>query len=379
MFFLNKYFFSSHKITTFAPDSPHKARDNPLIRSDMKRLESDVSPLASDVTPPASDVSPLASDEPHLASDEPHLASDEPPLASDVTPPEGDVSPPAGEEPPPAGAANHPESRYLHAKGALLSHTRRWHGTADKKFINIFDLVKIVKNNQTTWKMPDEMYNTLTSNYDQLHKLISLCKTTFGSKNDRMRRDALLRETVFMCRFYVKMWAYGRFAEGVMNASDIHGLGFLMPGENGGRHKRKLPTDHKPHVTVTTLGSDAIHINIFNTNDEVIVLHGWPEGVRNALFVVETPDGKQEILRRFTTKRHNRVEIPDGHHGEQLTVRAAFLRHVADTPLFGPTAYFTLPIETTDLLQKINQKYVDEIEALKKELERVKKVAGIGG
>jgi hypothetical protein len=267
----------------------------------------------------------------------------------------------------------------MHATGALLSHTRRWHGTAAAKYANILQLVTIVKANQERWKMPEELYDTLIANQYQIGELISLCKTSFGSKNDRMRRNTLIRDTVFMCRFYVKMWAYGKFTEGVMTALEVQRLGFLMPGENGGRHKRKLPTDRKPHVAVATLGSDHININIFNTNDEVIVRHGWPEGVRNAVFVVQTPDGKREILRQFTTKRHNTVHIPDGYHGQQLTIRAAFLKHVGDDPLFGPLAYFTLPIETSDLLQSINQKYVDEIEALKKELERVKKVAGIGG
>ena len=72
-------------------------------------------------------------------------------------------------------------------------------------------------------------------------------------------------------------------------------------------------------------------------------------GVRQALIVIVAADGTTEVYRRQTTRLYNSIRLPDGSHGKRFIVKAAFLRHVGDEPLFGPEQTFSMPLATTDL------------------------------
>jgi hypothetical protein len=222
--------------------------------------------------------------------------------------------------------------------------------------------------------MPDEMLNTLIFNRDQLQELISACRSPEATARKRTDRNSLLRTTVFICRFNVKIWAYGRFEEGVMNADDVHSLGFLLPGENGGRHPRKKPTGATPHIVAQALSPEKVRIVLYTLRekDEAMATHGWPEGVRQALLVIKTADGKEEVFRGITGRRHTNIEIP-GRHGQQFLVAAAYLRHLDDTPVFGHDQTFSLPYMTSDIGLSIKQKHEEEKAAWERKIEELER------
>jgi hypothetical protein len=86
------------------------------------------------------------------------------------------------------------------------------------------------------------------------------------------------------------------------------------------------------------------------------VAHGWPAGVQQALIVTVAADGKTEILRRQpTTRLHNDVQMPEGSHGKQFIIKAAFLKHIDDEPEFGPEPTFSMPLSTEDLAGRITK------------------------
>jgi hypothetical protein len=62
------------------------------------------------------------------------------------------------------------------------------------------------------------------------------------------------------------------------------------------------------------------------------VVHGWPSGVKHALIVITAVDGRKEVYRQLTTRLHNDIRMPDGSHGKQFILKAAFLKHVDDKP-----------------------------------------------
>jgi hypothetical protein len=50
----------------------------------------------------------------------------------------------------------------------VLASIRRWHGSIDEQFSNINNLVTVVTAHQTTWPMPADLLQQLTSNRDRL-------------------------------------------------------------------------------------------------------------------------------------------------------------------------------------------------------------------
>jgi hypothetical protein len=234
----------------------------------------------------------------------------------------------------------------------ILAAIRRWHGSIDGQFHNIDNLVAIVMENRQSWKMPDDLLTPLRNSRDRLQTLIAKCRSMTGSKADRAERNTLLKSTVTLCIIRVKIWAYGKYADGVMTADDVHLLGFRLPGETGGYYSRTEATNITPEVKVKIVNEDFIRAVIDRSAGEntAQAKRSWPPGVKHALTVITAADGKTEIHRRFTTRLYNDIQMPAGSHGKQFIIKAAFLRHIDDEPRFGNGQTFSMPLTTADLI-----------------------------
>jgi hypothetical protein len=181
-----------------------------------------------------------------------------------------------------------------------------------------------------------------------------------------------LKSTVGLCLLRVKIWAYAAYAAGELTADEVHLLGFLLPGETGGHHARAEATDVVAEVKVTVINADFIRVVIDQSAGEnaAQVAHGWPAGVRNAMIVITAADGKTEVYRQLTTRLHNDIRMPEGSHGKQFIIKAAFLKHVNDEPRFGNEPTFSMPLTTEDLVAALDKQHHEEFEAQSQEVER---------
>jgi hypothetical protein len=273
---------------------------------------------------------------------------------------------------------------YANIPAEVLTSTRRWHGTIDERFSNIENLVVLIQSHLSTWGTPPQ-FSQLVSNRTQLATLISKCRSPLGASVDRGQRNFLMKTTIALCIGQIKVWAYMQYYANIMTINDVHTLGFLLPGEAGGHHKRLEATDVQAEVKVSIINADFIHVVIDQAVGEnaALTAHGWPPKVRKAVIVITSVDGKTEILRRFTTRLHNDICMPDGSHGKQFIIKASFLRHIDDEPRFGPQPTFTMPYSTEDLSVSINRQYhsefeekLREIEDLRNELNQLKSLVG---
>lgn len=256
----------------------------------------------------------------------------------------------------------------------VLASARRWHGSIDDQFSNIDNFVSLVVSHQPAWEIPADLLAQFTTNRDQLQALINKCRSTAGSAADRTLRNTLLKSTVGLCLLQGKIWAYGEFSAGVLTADDVHLLGFLLPGEVGGRRTRAEATDVTAEVKVSVVNADFIRVVIDQSAGEnaAQVAHGWPSGVKNALIVITAADGKTEISRQITTRLHNDIRMPEGSHGKQFIIKAAFLRHVNDEPRFGNEPTFSMPLTTEDLAASLDHQHHADFEAQLQEVERAR-------
>ena len=270
------------------------------------------------------------------------------------------------------------------------SHIRRWHGSIADKYNNIRNLVSRIESHQpesptpsgqdaqgdtVIWPIAEDLYNRLLPDTQQLKLLIEKCRSTAGSTDDRARRNSLLRSTVDLCVIQIKFWAYGLFSGGIMTVDDIHDLGFRFPGELGGHHARTKPTRALAEVKVRVINGDFIRVVIDQAAGENAgqVAHGWPAGVRNALIVIVSAGGKTEVGRQLTTRLHNNIQMPDGSHGKQFIIRAAFLKHTSDRPYFGSEQTFSMPLTTIDMVSDARHQHDEnKRQALEIEIERLR-------
>jgi hypothetical protein len=239
---------------------------------------------------------------------------------------------------------------FMASKGVHAG-TRRWHGSIDNKFSCIDNIVRAVTEHQSLWAMPPDLYANLLDGHRELQLRIDKCRTLSGSTADRILRDTLFKSMTDLCLTKIKIWAFAKFLDGTMTAGDVHLLGFLLPGETGGRHSRKEATNIIPEVKVRVVNGDFIRVIIDQSSSEnaAQAAHGWPQGVEHALIVIIAADGITEVYRRFTTRLHTNIRMPAGSHGKQFIIKAAFLVHVDDEPRFGSEETFSMPLMTEDL------------------------------
>ncbi|MDR2764725.1 MAG: hypothetical protein LBB90_06800 [Tannerella sp.] len=260
---------------------------------------------------------------------------------------------------------------YANIPDKVLANIRRWHGSIDEQFDNIDSLVNTLQANQTKWSFPQTLLQQLIDSRDQLAALIPKCRSNYGSSADRTLRNSLLKTTVGLCLTQVKSWTYAQYYAGVLTIDDVHLLGFFLPGETGGRHGRTEPTDVLAEVKVTVINTDFIRVVIDQATGEnaARVAHGWPPGVRHAVIVILATDGVTEVLRQLTSRLYNDIQMPDGSHGKQFIIKAAFLKHVDDMPRFGPEPTFSMPLTTEDLAAALDRQHHENFEAQLREIE----------
>jgi hypothetical protein len=248
---------------------------------------------------------------------------------------------------------------------------RRWHGSIDDQF-DAIDNVVTLATSHPLWGMPSALLEELTAYRDRLRELISRCRSTSGSPADRVTRNALLKTTVGLCLLQVKVWAHAQFIAGVLTSDDVHLLGFLLPGENGGSHLRAEATDVTAEVKTRVINEDFVRVVIDQSGGEnaALVVHGWPHGVRNALIVITAADGHTEVVRKMTNHLHTDIRMPEGSRGQSFLIKAAFLRHVTDEPRFGNEPSFTMPRSTADLLAILDRQHHEDFEEQVREVER---------
>jgi hypothetical protein len=253
-----------------------------------------------------------------------------------------------------------------------LAIARRWHGSIDEQFGNIDSLVLLIQAH-TSWGTPPQ-FTQIVANRTQLAALIPKCRSGSGSTNDRGQRNFLLKTTVGMCLTNVKLWAYAQYntTPATFTLYDLHSLGFLLPGEMSGHHGRTVATDVAAEVKVSVLSADVIRAVIDQASEEnaALTAHGWPPGVHQALIVITAADGKTEVYRQQTTRLHNEIKMPEGSHGQQFVIKAAFLKHPDDVPIFGPQPTFTMPFSTEDLADMLDRQHHEEFESQLREMER---------
>jgi hypothetical protein len=208
---------------------------------------------------------------------------------------------------------------YGNISEGVLAGVRRWHGSIDEQFGNIDNLVVLVTEHQQQWIMPPDLFAELTGNHSQLQTLINKCRTSAASTEDRTEA-----------------------------------------------------TDEVAEVKVKVINEDFIRVVIDQSAAEnaAQIVHGWPAGVRNALIVITSADGKTEVYRQFTTHLHNDIRMPDGSHGKQFIIKASFLKHVNDEPRFGNEPTFSMPLTTEDLAAALDRQHHEEFEAQMCEVER---------
>jgi hypothetical protein len=261
---------------------------------------------------------------------------------------------------------------YGNIPEGILAAIRRWHGSIDDQFSAIDNLTTLLETGITKWVVPEAMLQELKDRRDTLQKLIDKCRTTSGSTLDRATRNTLLKTTVGYCLTTVKIWVLSEYMNGDMTVDDVHALGFLAPGETGGHHARKEPTDVLAEVKASIVNADFIHVVIDQASGEnaALVRHGWPVGVRQAVIVILTADGATEVIRLMTNKLHNDIHMPAGSHGKQFIIKAAFLQHPDDEPKFGAAPTFSMPLTTEDLAAALDRQHHEDFEMQLREVER---------
>jgi hypothetical protein len=179
---------------------------------------------------------------------------------------------------------------------------------------------------------------------------------------------------VHYCLHDVRSWVWEQYRLGILTATDVHSLGFYLPGEVGGNHDRVEPTRILPAVKVKVLNADWARVVIDQAAAEnaAQVVHGWPDGVRYALIELISTETGEEICHLLTTRLHNDIALPKDSHGKQFLVRAAFLVHPGDAPKFNEGSTFSMPLTTRDLIDSIKNYHSEELDAKDAEIERLR-------
>jgi hypothetical protein len=256
----------------------------------------------------------------------------------------------------------------------LLSHMKRWHGGITERYENISNAADLLKIHGDDWDVPTAMNTGMNNNKNQIKSLIDLSDSSRGASIDRTQRNELIRSTVYYCLHDVKTWAQEQYRLGVMTATDVHALGFLLPGERGGNRDRAEITHILPAVKVKVINADWVRVVIDQAVDEnaAQVVHGWPAGVRYTLIEIISTETNVEICHTLSMRLHNDIELPKDSHGKQFVVRAAFLVHPDDAPTFNEGATFSMPLTTRDLIDSIKNYHSEELDAKQQEIERLR-------
>jgi hypothetical protein len=254
---------------------------------------------------------------------------------------------------------------------------RRWKGTASERTANIVNIASYLTQYEKEWGVPRDMLEDLTQSSDKLQELNAQCTANEASPKERRERGTLLKTLTSYCRKNIRSWACGQHEAGVMTTPDVHQLGFLLPGENGGRRGRHAPTHELANVKAKPINGEFVRIVLDRAivNNAAQITHGWPYGVRHALIVILSADGSTEVVRQLTSRLHTTIALPKDSQGKAFIAKASFLKHVDDSPLFGNQTVFSMPLTLSDLGKLFEKSKVKEEEMafLRRENERLRR------
>jgi hypothetical protein len=254
----------------------------------------------------------------------------------------------------------------------LLSQIRGWHGSILEQMNCIRALLHGLVARQSTVSVPNDYITLLDTNLKKIEKLVAKSGEGDITAKERRSRNTALKTTVAFSLHTIRVWVFGQYADGNLTIDDVHDLGFLLPGEMSGHHSKTDPTDIiadvKPLIITADMFRAIIDQAAFKNAGPVV--HGWPHGVRTAALQILADDGVTEIKRLMTTRLHTDIEMPADCHGKQYVVKAAFLKHVDDTPRWSAGASFTMPKDTADLARVLDQQHYEDFEESLRTVER---------
>jgi hypothetical protein len=254
---------------------------------------------------------------------------------------------------------------YGNITPALLSQVAGWHGTIIAQMGCIRTLLDGLVERQSTLSVPNDYITLLTTNLAKLDKLSAKRAKGEITAKELRSRNTTLKLTVAYSLHTIRIWVFGQHADGTLSTDDVHDLGFLLPGEMAGYRGKSDPTDAVAEAKplIITANMMRVIIDQATVKNAGPVMHGWPHGIRMAILLILADDGETEILRLMTTRLHTDIEMPADCHGKQYIVKAAFLKHVNDTPRWSAGAQFSMPKDTTDLAHALDQQHYEEYEA----------------
>jgi hypothetical protein len=261
---------------------------------------------------------------------------------------------------------------YINIPLEVINRARGWHGKIAQKSGNIRALRDGLKAREGTVPTPSDTMVLLTSTVTRLDELAAKSVAGNITPNERHERGALLVTTIAFILGSVKPWIYGEYSLGHLSLNDVHELGFLLPGEAGGRHGRSNPTDVIAEVKPRVLSANMSRIILDQASaaNAGPVAHGWADGARMAIILIHALEGAKEVVRLITTHLHNDIVMPEDCHGKQYVVKAAFLKHVDDEPRWSNEVTFTMPKTVLDLSAVLDQQHLDDMEEHLREVER---------
>jgi hypothetical protein len=237
---------------------------------------------------------------------------------------------------------------------ALYEELRRvaknWRGKQDARYTNIVNMYNTMKSMQPAWKIPEPVMSVLDEKVPELVKIVEICQGRNAGSLDRAARRGLTAELVNFSLGTVKNVAYGAYAVGDITLRDVHALGFMLAGESGGAHARSKPNKVQAEAKVEVIDYSSINLVVDKAAHENAgpVAKGWPKGARSVKVVIEDTDGK-EVLVAMSSQLHTRIRMPEGSRGKQFVLRAAFLRHLDDDPVYSGEVMFTMPLMIRDI------------------------------
>jgi hypothetical protein len=236
------------------------------------------------------------------------------------------------------------------ASEALHTIVKNWHGSMDAQFTNIENMFSVLKSLQSTWKAPKKMMVVLEEKVPELDKIIKKCRGRNAGLVDFDMRRSLIKELVHFSLETVRYVVFGAYAMKEITIHDVHRMGFMLMSESGGARTRSKP--NKVQAEAKVLVEDYSNINVVvdkSAHEEAgPATEGWPKGA-NAVKIVITDTHGKEVLQMMSSRLHTQIRMPEGSRGKQFVLRAAFLRHLDDDPVYSSEVTFTMPLMIRDI------------------------------
>jgi hypothetical protein len=236
------------------------------------------------------------------------------------------------------------------ASEALHTVVKNWHGSLDAQFTNIENLYSGLQALQPTWGVPMQLMTVLADKVPLLEKAVMKCRERNAGPVDFDIRRSLTKELVDFSLDTARNIVFGAYGQKEITIHDVHRLGFMLMSESGGAHGRAIPNKVQAEAKVQVMDYSNINLVVDKASHEDAgpVTEGWPEGAKTVKVLISDIHGK-EVLQLMSAHLHTQIHLPDWVRGKQLVLRAAFLKHVDDEPVYSNEVTFTMPLMIRDI------------------------------